>query len=189
MHFLVEAVQGFFDSATFTDQVAGDSSPQIDSIKNACRDYFLRQYLSENGILPELTRLTAASGNGDDAAKMFIDEHARHVENVNKIVLDIFKKTEKSKDKTDEKLEEMGIQAPGGFGGGGFGGDGGFGDTGGGFGDTGDGLGDPNSPDGGDLGMNDQPPGGDLEDQNLALPSETPENNPEDENNNPEQPQ
>jgi len=116
-----EALNAYFDNSSFTDQLAGQSSEQLESIKNACRDYFLRQYLSENGILPEVTRLTAASGAGGKASDAFVDAHNRHVEVINKIVTEIFEAAKKTKEKTDDKLEKLGIQAPSAFGG--FGGE------------------------------------------------------------------
>lgn len=115
-----EMLNAYFDQSSLTDQMVGDASNQVDTLKAAVRDYFLRNYMSENGILPEISRLTSIAGNDNEVAKAFLEATKHHTENVSQIVIDFYKNLQKTKEKTDKKLEDMGIQAPntGGFGGG-----------------------------------------------------------------------
>ena len=97
------------------------------------RAYFIRQWLTENGMLPELSALTATDKENKLSLNLF-DLAIRHGNQINVSMLEgVLKLTELYK-KVDTKLEEIGAEgsdSP-------SGGDGG--DTGSGEGDTGDGF-------------------------------------------------
>lgn len=138
-----KALEAYMETAAMTSATNGLTSEQIDSIRASFRNYFVRQYMAENGILPELGKLTALGSNGDLESNI-IEDNADHNDAINELIISFLKQTQKSRDKSNKFMEKQGIQPPTGggdynattdFGGGDFGSTDTSLDEGGGFGD------------------------------------------------------
>lgn len=126
----------------------GDVANNLREIRSAVKAHFLRRWLRENNVFPELEEITEVDDKGNSVFD-FADMQGKHMDAVLGFVAEYLKKARDSSAKRDKKLaeqaekldEETGGVAEFGnepAGGGGFGDDagGGFGDdTGGGFGD------------------------------------------------------
>lgn len=66
----------FLDSSTIGDDLSGTIEPT----KAAIKAYFLRKWLSENNVLPELTDITMLSKEGEDKSFNLLDIMDSHVE-------------------------------------------------------------------------------------------------------------
>lgn len=131
-----------------TTETGGDAAQQVDPIKKAIRAHFLRIWMAENGVLTELSQLTAQDAEGKPVIDLFALQ-AAHNESLTKSLTEFLEHIKKGKDETNKRLEAIGGAGeppPAATGGSD---DGGFGD---GFGDGGDDLG------GDDLGGLNNPP-------------------------------
>jgi hypothetical protein len=122
----------------------------VEAWKESMKSYFMRQFMADNGILPELGDIISTNDHGH--AKL--DMETMMLNHIKALVETLGKSQVKLKvvgAANDKILNAAGIQpegGAGGFGGGGFGGGGDFG-AGGGFGAGGDDMGGF----GGDAGM------------------------------------
>ena len=127
------ALDAWISDKFITEDTGGQLSRYVGSFREMIRAYFIRQWLTENGMLPELSALTATDKENKLSLNLF-DLAIRHGNQINVSMLEgVLKLTELYK-KVDTKLEEIGAEgsdSP-------SGGDGG--DTGSGEGDTGDGF-------------------------------------------------
>lgn len=120
----------------------GDVSQYIREMRAAVKAHYLRRWLRENNVFPELEEITELDDKGN-AVYNFAESQGKHMEAVLKSMHDYLEKARKAATKRNEKLDEqtekLGKHAPGqdGVSSGGFGEDtGGFGsDDSGGFGD------------------------------------------------------
>lgn len=110
---LTKALEAYFNPE-FLDSISmGDQEEVVNSTLAALKAYFLRKWLRENNVLPELIDLVTV-GNDD---KPFIDlmkEHADHMENIGsaleEYMLDVAKKREDRAKAMEEKAKKQGIQ-------------------------------------------------------------------------------
>ncbi|BDD79599.1 hypothetical protein [Burkholderia phage FLC9] len=149
------ALDAYISSNWFTADVGGDASNYISTIKEVAKAHFIRKWLGENGVMPELAELTTLDDDGRPLLNLW-DSFQDHIGNVTK-VLDHFmngikpikdasnlneKKRQESDTSTGGAGGGMGMGGDAGAAGGGLGGGGddfGMGDFGGGgFGDFGD---------------------------------------------------
>jgi hypothetical protein len=150
------ALDAYISSNWFTADVGGDVSNYIATIKEVAKAHFIRKWLGENGVMPELAELTTLDDDGRPLLNLW-DSFQDHIGNVTK-VLDHFmngikpiKDASNLNEKKRQESDESSGGAAGGMGGGdmsgGMSGDmGGGGDNdfgmgdfgGGGFGDFGD---------------------------------------------------
>jgi hypothetical protein len=145
------ALDSYISSNWFTADVGGDVSNYIGTIKEVAKAHFIRKWLGENGVMPELAELTTLDDDGRPMLNLW-DSFQDHIGNVTK-VLDHFmngiKPIKDASNLNEQKRKETDQTNGGSTGGmgGGAGGDalGGGGDDfgmgdfgGGGFGDFGD---------------------------------------------------
>lgn len=171
------ALDAYVSSNFFTADTGGDVANYVGTIKEVIKAYFIRKWLGENGVLPELSELTTMDEDGQPLVNMW-DSFQDHIGNLTK-VLDHFMNgikplkdaanlNEKKRQESDQGQNASGggmMPATGGDAGGddpfGMGGGGGSDFGGGGFG----GFGDVGAGGGGEGAASDDPLNGNPEDE------------------------
>jgi hypothetical protein len=139
---LDKGIDSYISEKWFTTDMVGEEAKFVEAWKESMKSYFMRQFMADNGILPELGDIISTNDHGH--AKL--DMETMMLNHIKALVETLGKSQVKLKvvgAANDKILNAAGINpegGAGGFGGGSFGGGGGFGDTGG-FGAGGDEMG------------------------------------------------
>lgn len=190
------ALDAYMSSNFMTMDTGGDVSAYVDTLKGVAKAYFIRKWLGENGVLPELSELTAMDDDGQPKLNMW-DAFQDHQDGLIKVFDHFMNGIKPMKDAAnlnEAKRKETDQTSGGGAGGMGGGMDTGMGggDAGGGFGGSGGGsddfgmgddFGGSGMGDFGGGGMDDLGGSGGSDDSNVLPPADdSPLNgNPEDE--------
>lgn len=137
-------IDAYINEEFFTDEIGGEISRNVDAIKKMLRAHFIRQYMAENGIMPELAAIVSLSDTNEPELNLW-ETQVDHIKKLAATLGDFVVKIDKSK--TDNNNLVQGLAngstdggGDGGFGGG-FGGEGGGSDSSFGGSDGGDDLG------------------------------------------------
>lgn len=115
---LLDKSLDFVISSEFMNQdMIGDASTSVDSIKSSVKAYLVRKFMSDNGIMPELGELTALDEFGKPKSDVW-QEQQDHIETLVNNLKDFIKKRDNDKTSSDTELEASGIQLSGSSGGG-----------------------------------------------------------------------
>lgn len=117
---LDKAIENFISDEFFTDEIGGEISRDVQSIQKMLKAHFMRQFMAENAILPELASIVTL--NEQDEPEMNLWE--TQSEHIKKLILtmgNFMKKIQKSKQESNELVERLNATA--GDEGGGGGGD------------------------------------------------------------------
>lgn len=132
-----QGLEAWVSDQFFTPDTAGDVAEKINTMKAVAKAYFMRKWMSDNGMLNELAQLTTTDEEGRPVIDIFKSQ-ADHIETLQKTFNQFFKGlvsiTNKANDTYQETQKESNTQAQGSdtsFGGGEGGGDMGGGDNGG----------------------------------------------------------
>lgn len=105
----------------FTTEVGGEVATNVQVIRQVVRSYYIRTWMAENGVLPELSAITAA----DDEGKPQVDfwaAQASHIEGLTRSLTKFMVAVQKPKAESDATLKANGVEegagSTGGFGGG-----------------------------------------------------------------------
>jgi hypothetical protein len=146
-----KALDAAFDSIIsdrfFTTDTGGEIANQVNTMREVAKAYYVRQWMAENGVLPELAHLTNVGQDGKPTLDVF-DIQKNHLESLTKTFTQFMVNIEKVKNASNTVMdahggvnEESTTSSSGDGGEGGDGGDGGGGgddfnfDMGGGGGD------------------------------------------------------
>lgn len=153
---LDKGIEAYLSEKWFTSDMAGEEAKFVEAWKESIKAVLMRQFMADNGILPELGNIVATNDHG----KAKFDMHTLMTNHIKTLLSSLGKNQVKLKvmsAASDKILDAAGIKPEGGAGG--FGGSdfssGGFG---GGFGDTGGmdaGMGDLGAPPAMDAGLGD----------------------------------
>ena len=150
------ALEAYITSDMFVESVVGELANEANTVKSMCKAYFLRKWMADKNILPELAALVTADEDGQPQL-LLTEEIKRHIEAMTKAGVMTLVSLQPNKKAADADLETSGVVVgensdTGGMGGGGgSSGGGGFGG-----GDDDFGLGDLGGDFGSDMG-NDNP--------------------------------
>ena len=161
------ALEAYITSDMFVESVVGELANEANTVKSMCKAYFLRKWMADKNILPELAALVTADEDGQPQL-LLTEEIKRHIEAMTKAGVMTLVSLQPNKKAADADLESSGVTVgensdTGGMGGGGGGSSGGDSSGGGddfGMGDFGGGdLGDMGDLGGSsdDLGAGDEP--------------------------------
>lgn len=158
---LDKLLDAWISDQMFTEELGGDVAQHVATMRNAVRAHFVRKWVAENGVLPELGDITAVDEEGKALTDFWANNQA-HVEALTKTMTKFMVKLQPVKDASNKVLaqatdsaETAGAGAEPAYGSGG----GGTGLDDGGFGGGGDDI-DLDGLDGDGLG-GDAPAGGD----------------------------
>lgn len=111
------AIDAYLSDEFFTDEMGGEISRNVDSIKKMVRAYFIRAFMAENGIMPELAAMVTLTDN--DAPEIDLWENqSEHIKKLMKTMSGFMKKIQKTKQETNETVERLNATAGGDDGGG-----------------------------------------------------------------------
>ena len=99
-------LDAYISDKFFTTDVGGDVAGQVATMKEILKAYFLRQWLTENGVMTELSSLTTL---GPDA-KPVIDvwtAQASHVEALTKSLTNLMAKLQPIKDASNTVMQNL----------------------------------------------------------------------------------
>jgi len=135
---LDQALDAWLNKEFFSQELAGDITAVIDSVRASVKAYYVRKWFADNGVMPELAEMTAQDSEGVPRIH-FWNEQKTHIESLMKSLAGLTAGLKPMQEAVNKVAGDVGLDAGGGGGfgggsGGGFGGDaGGFGsDTGGG---------------------------------------------------------
>lgn len=143
-------IDAYISEEFFTDEIGGEISRDVDSIKKMLRAHFIRQYMAENGIMPELAAIVSLSENNEPEINLW-ETQVEHIKKLAATLGNFITKIDQSKTDNDKLVTNLqnGDAGGGDFGGGGGGSDSGFGS-----------FGDDSGGDDGGLGLDDAGGGG-----------------------------
>lgn len=131
VNMLDKVIEAYISDKFFTEDIGGEVATNVLTIKEVVRSYFIRQWLAENGVMPELAKITTTDEDGRPEVN-FWDDNEQHLANLTKTMTHFMVRVQPPKNEGDETLQANGV--PPGTGGGGFGGGGDMGMQGGGGG-------------------------------------------------------
>lgn len=117
---LDNALEAWISEKFFTNELTGEISNDVVALKESIKAYYLRKWMAENGVLPELAELTTADETGKPILNVF-DMQRNHIESLMKSLTESIVKLTVQKNASTDILEKTGAAA-GGSGESGFGG-------------------------------------------------------------------
>jgi len=91
----------------FNSEIGGDVANQVNTVKEVLKAYYIRKWMAENGVMPELAELTTTNHNGDPTVDVFKMQQS-HIESLTKSLTDFMVNINKSKEASNKKIEEIG---------------------------------------------------------------------------------
>lgn len=118
------ALEAYLSDKYFTEELGGEVTRSVDSIKEMLRAHFIRQYMAENGIMSELSSIVTLSDTDEPEIDLWQNQ-VEHVQKLMKTLSGFMKKIHKTKQETNETVERLNETAggDGGSGGSDFGSD------------------------------------------------------------------
>lgn len=109
-------LEAWISDTFFTPDTGGDVAEKINTMKAVAKAYYMRQWMSENGMLTELGQLTTTNEDGKPVIDVF-KMQADHIETLTKTFNEFFKNlvpiTNKENDKFQDTMKESNTQAEG----------------------------------------------------------------------------
>lgn len=99
-------IDAYLSEKFFTDELAGEVSREVDSIKEMLKAHFMRAYMAENGIMPELASIVTLTDNDEPEINLW-DTQKEHVEKLMKTMSGFMKKIQKTKQESNELVERL----------------------------------------------------------------------------------
>lgn len=120
MALLDAALDARFSDEFFTEEIVGKLGTTAATFKKLLRAYFVRQFMSENNILPELAAMTSKTDEGKPDMAMW-NENVDYIKSIMGPLVVTLRKIDELKKAGDTLVEPLQQGAPGGddFGGGG----------------------------------------------------------------------
>jgi hypothetical protein len=106
------ALDAYLSEEFFTDEIGGEISRNVDSIKEMLKAHFIRQYMAENGIMVELSQMVTLTDNNEPEIDLWATQ-AEHIEKLMKTMSGFMSKIQKTKQETNEVVERLEATAGG----------------------------------------------------------------------------
>lgn len=106
------ALDAYLSDKFFTDELGGEVSRSIDSIKEMLKAHFIRAYMAENGIMPELASIVTLSDNDEPEIDLW-ENQSEHIQKLMKTLSGFMKKIQKSKQDANEVVDRLNATAGG----------------------------------------------------------------------------
>lgn len=99
------ALDAYLSDEFFTDEVAGEVAQSAATLRKILRSYFVRKFMAENGIMPELSAIIAGDGEEDyfDLWEMQKD----HIEKLTKTLGNFMRGIHKVKKRESESMANL----------------------------------------------------------------------------------
>lgn len=109
------ALDAYISDSFFTTDVGGDLANEVSTAKAAIKAYFVRKWMVENSVLPELADLTTTSEDGKPMLNLF-EVQSDHINSLTKSLSRLMVKTFKTREDANKVVEAMGGELEGGGG-------------------------------------------------------------------------
>lgn len=103
---LDKAIAAYISDEFFTDEMGGEVSRNVDSIQKMLKAHFMRAFMAENGIMPELAALVTLAHNDQPELDLWKNQ-SEHIEKLMKTMSGFMKKIQKTKQETNEEVERL----------------------------------------------------------------------------------
>lgn len=101
------ALDAFITDKSLVESIAGPIAEQNwETIRNAIKGYFVRDFITKNGLSPELGELTAMDDDGDPLLNI-AEIHSSHVTGIIKTIGDLIVKLKPIKDSVEKVVEVL----------------------------------------------------------------------------------
>lgn len=100
------ALDAYLSDKFFTEELGGEVSRSLDSIKEMLRAHFIRAFIAENGIMPELATMVTLTDNDEPEIDLW-ETQAEHVKKLMKTLSGFMKMIHKTKQDTDAEVERL----------------------------------------------------------------------------------
>jgi hypothetical protein len=101
-------IEAWLSEKFFTQELVGDIAQEVSALKESIKALYLRKFMSENGILPELAQLTTADEDGKPAINVF-EQHKSHIESLVKSLTENVVKMSVVKNASSQILQTTGL--------------------------------------------------------------------------------
>jgi len=98
-------LEAWLSDKFFTSDTGGQVSAQVESVREMIKAHFIRQWMSENGVLTELSALTATDAEGKPTLDLY-EAQKSHVEALTKSLTALMVGLQKVKDASDKVIED-----------------------------------------------------------------------------------
>lgn len=99
-------LDAMISSEFFSDEIGGELSRSVDSIKKIIRAHFIRQFMAENGIMPELAALATLTADNEAEVDIWKNQE-EHVKKLMITVSGFMKKIHKTKMDSNEVVNRL----------------------------------------------------------------------------------
>ncbi|WP_144444097.1 hypothetical protein [Caballeronia arationis] len=98
------ALDAWLSEKFFTSDTGGDVAAKIEVLKETAKAYYIRQWMSENGMLTELAQLTTTGEDGKPVVDVF-KVQADHIEQLQKTFGEFFKTLTPATNRANDKFQ------------------------------------------------------------------------------------
>lgn len=103
------AIDAIISDKFFTNSTAGEIANEIGPIKEIVKAHFIRQYMADNGILPELGAITSLNSDGE-AGINFFEINKNHIATLTETLSKFMINLKPFKDEADAALSAAGAE-------------------------------------------------------------------------------
>ncbi|BAW19063.1 putative virion structural protein [Ralstonia phage RP31] len=103
---LDKAIEAYLSEDFFTDELGGELSRNVDSIKKMIRAHFIRQFMAENAILPELAAMVTLNEQDEPEINLW-ETQAELMKKLMLTLSGFMKKIQKTKQDTNEVMDRL----------------------------------------------------------------------------------
>ncbi|MGF6604689.1 hypothetical protein P3T23_009445 [Paraburkholderia sp. GAS448] len=103
---LEAGLEAWLSEKFFTTDTGGDIAAKIETLKEVAKAYFIRLYMIENGMLPELAQLTTMDEDGKPLVDVFRMQ-TEHIEQLQKAFREFFKGLLPITNRANEKFKTV----------------------------------------------------------------------------------
>jgi len=104
---LDKALESWIPREGLTQDTVGDNNSQFDALKALVKSHFMRKYMAENGILPELGALITKDENNKPMLNLYQDQHD-FVQAMSASLTGLLKSFQPQKDLSNETVQGFG---------------------------------------------------------------------------------
>jgi len=104
------ALDAWISDKFFTSDTGGAAAAQVGVVKEVLKAYWLRQWMAENGVMPELSHLTNKGPDGKPMVNIF-KMQTTHLEAIMESLSDFMVNLKPIKDANDKVMNDAGIEA------------------------------------------------------------------------------
>ena len=106
---LEKTLDAWVSSEFVTSDIVGDISSNIDSIKLILKNYYIRQWMSQNGFMTELNDIVTSDEDGSPVLDIYDINHS-HLEGLIKSSMRFIESMQGIKDAANKDLQNMGVE-------------------------------------------------------------------------------